>query len=102
ISTIMYGLQGEIKVNGKTYNGLMPAHGTFLDDHAIASIATFVKNRLNKENVTVTSQDVTSIRALSGGKNPIMPAASKEVAPKGAPSKEAPFKKPASQKPASH
>ncbi|HTI08194.1 MAG TPA: c-type cytochrome [Puia sp.] len=79
ISTIMYGLQGEIKVNGKTYNGLMPAHGAFLDDHAIASIATFVKNRFNKENVTVTSQEVTKIRALSGGKAPTMPVTSKQA-----------------------
>lgn len=70
IATIMYGLQGEIKVNGKTYNGLMPAHGGFLDDHAIASIATYIKGRFNKENAPVTSQEVTKIRGLTGGKQP--------------------------------
>lgn len=67
ISAIMYGLQGEIKVNGKTYNGLMPAHGGFLDDHAIASIATYVKKRFNKENTSITSQEVTDIRNLQTG-----------------------------------
>ncbi|HWK05151.1 MAG TPA: c-type cytochrome [Puia sp.] len=67
IGVILRGLQGEVKVNGKTYNGLMPAHGAFLDDHAIASILTFVKRRFNKENVTVTSREVTTVRNGAAG-----------------------------------
>src|ERR1044072_6081787 len=49
IKVILNGLQGEIKVNGKTYNSVMPAHGTLLDDHAIASIATYINRRFYKQ-----------------------------------------------------
>jgi mono/diheme cytochrome c family protein len=62
ISILLQGLQGEIQVNGKTYNGVMPAHGAFLDDHAIASILTYVKGRFNKDHKAVPSDEVTRVR----------------------------------------
>ena len=62
IGILLNGLQGEIKVNGKTYNGIMPAHGSFLDDHAIASILTFVQLRFNKVHNNVPSAEVTRLR----------------------------------------
>ena len=65
VGVILNGLQGEIKVNGKTYNGIMPAHGGFLDDHAIASILTYVKKKFNKESIPITSAEVGEIRAAS-------------------------------------
>ena len=68
IGVLLNGLQGEIKVNGKTYNGVMPAHGGVLDDHAVASILTYVKKRFGKENSAVTSAEVAKIRAASNHK----------------------------------
>jgi len=62
INIILNGLQKEITVNGKTYNGVMPAHGGFLDDHAVASIATYVKMKFNKEKINITSAEVNKIR----------------------------------------
>ena len=62
INVILKGLQKEIIVNGKTYNGIMPAHGGFLDDHAVASIATYVKLRFNKEKISITSAEVNKLR----------------------------------------
>jgi glucose/arabinose dehydrogenase/cytochrome c553 len=62
INVILYGQQGEIKVNGKTYNGVMPAHGGFLDDHAIASIATYINKRFNNEKKLVASSEVAKLR----------------------------------------
>lgn len=62
INIILNGLTGEIKVKGKTYNGLMPAHAHILDDHAIASITTFVRNRFGKQPGTVTTHDVVAVR----------------------------------------
>ena len=62
IGIVMHGLQGEIKVSGRTYNGVMPAHGLFLDDHAIASIITFVKFRFNKINEPVATEEVANAR----------------------------------------
>jgi glucose/arabinose dehydrogenase/cytochrome c553 len=67
IKVILNGLQNEITVNGKTYNGVMPAHGGFLDDHAIASIATYITKRFNKENTLVASSDVTRLRNATKG-----------------------------------
>ena len=72
IKVILNGLQGEIKVNGKTYNGVMPAHGAFLDDHAIASIATYIKKRFNKEDSLVASSDVTRLRNAVTTNRPVM------------------------------
>jgi len=40
----------------------MPAHGGFLDDHAVASIATYVKMKFNKEKINITSAEVNKIR----------------------------------------
>lgn len=46
IGIVLNGLQGPVTVKGKTYNGLMPAHGGFLDDNAVASIVSYIrKNR---------------------------------------------------------
>lgn len=66
IGVILNGLQGTIKVSGKTYNGLMPAHGAFLDDHAVASILTYVRSRFNKETKPIESKEVTKVRNASG------------------------------------
>ena len=62
ISILLQGLQGEIQVNGKTYNGVMPAHGAFLDDHAIASILTYVQGRFNKDHTAIPSEEVSRVR----------------------------------------
>ncbi|OQP65938.1 cytochrome C [Niastella vici] len=67
IRVMLQGLQGEIKVNGKTFNGVMPAHGSFLDDHAIASIATYINKAFNKENSLVSSAEVTKLRNAPTG-----------------------------------
>ena len=62
IRVLLHGLQGEIKVNGKTYDGIMPAHGAFLDDHAIASILTYARKRFNKAGSPITTAEVTKLR----------------------------------------
>jgi mono/diheme cytochrome c family protein len=62
IRVLLRGLQGEIKVNGKTYAGIMPAHGAFLDDHAIASILTYARKRFNKAGSPITTAEVTKLR----------------------------------------
>jgi glucose/arabinose dehydrogenase/cytochrome c553 len=72
IRVMLHGLQGEIKVNGKTFNGVMPAHGGFLDDHAIASIATYINKAFNKKNSLVASSEVSKIRNASAGNGSTM------------------------------
>ncbi|MBL7699104.1 MAG: PQQ-dependent sugar dehydrogenase [Chitinophagaceae bacterium] len=62
IDIILNGLQGKITVNDKTYNGFMPPHKDILDDHAIASIATFIRNRFGHVKGSVSTLEVTEIR----------------------------------------
>jgi hypothetical protein len=65
ISIILNGMQGPLKVGDKTYNSIMPAHKDLLDDHAIASIATYIRYRFGKESSPVKTPDVTAIRSAT-------------------------------------
>ncbi len=64
IDIVLNGMQGDIAVNGKTYNGLMPGHG-HLDDHAIASILTYIRKRFGNESSPVSALKVVEIRNRS-------------------------------------
>lgn len=61
IDVVLNGLQGEIQVNGKTFNGLMPPN-RHLDDHAIASILTYVRKRFGNESSPVSALKVKELR----------------------------------------
>jgi mono/diheme cytochrome c family protein len=62
ISIVLNGLQGNITVDGKTFSGIMPPHKEILDDHAIASITTYVRNRFGHVKGSVSTLEVTAIR----------------------------------------
>ena len=62
IDIILNGLQTPIKVNGKTFNGIMPGHAGTLDDHAIASIATYIRNKFGNDAGNVSTLDVKNVR----------------------------------------
>ncbi len=65
INIVLNGMQGEIKVNGITYNDLMPNH-QHLEDLAIASIVTYIRNRfggINGIHIDVTK--VSEVRSAS-------------------------------------
>jgi len=68
IQIVLYGLQGEIAVAGKTYNGVMPAHGDFLDDYAVASILTFVNKRFNQKDSAFTYEEIRKVRSAGSKK----------------------------------
>lgn len=67
IGIVLNGLQGEININGKTYNGLMPRND-HLDDHAIASILTYVRTRFNNNSVPISAIQVGKVRSKSAQK----------------------------------
>ena len=50
------GINGTIKVNGKTYNGFMPA--TAISDTDIAAVATYIMNAFDNGGGTITEKDV--------------------------------------------
>jgi glucose/arabinose dehydrogenase/mono/diheme cytochrome c family protein len=64
IGIVLNGLQGEVKVNGKAYNGLMPANN-HLDDHAIASILTYIRMNFGNTSVPVNALKVSKVRNRS-------------------------------------
>lgn len=65
IEVVLNGLQGEIIVNGKSWNGLMPKND-HLDDHAIASILTYIRRNFNNKSSPVSTLLVNEVRSRSG------------------------------------
>ncbi|WP_158861121.1 PQQ-dependent sugar dehydrogenase [Lunatibacter salilacus] len=67
IDIVLNGMQGDIEVNGKTYNGFMPGHD-HLDNHSIASILTYVRKRFGNESSPISALKVEEIRKQSSDK----------------------------------
>ena len=59
---IIHGLQGEIVVQGKTYNGAMPPQGGMLSDYDIAAVATYERNSWGNADGVVMPADVKAAR----------------------------------------
>lgn len=61
IGVVINGQQGEIVVNGTTYNGVMPA--VALGDSQVASVLTYVMNTWGNDYGEVTALEVTQKRS---------------------------------------
>ncbi len=61
-STVLSGLEGEIVVNGATYNSLMPAQ-SHISDADIAAITTYVLNQWGNPGGSITEAEVGTRRA---------------------------------------
>lgn len=59
--TVLNGLQGEIVVNGNTYNSIMPSLG--LSDESVANVLTYVYSQWDNHATEVTPDRVAAIRA---------------------------------------
>jgi mono/diheme cytochrome c family protein len=69
IDVVLNGMQGEIEVNGKTYNDMMPQN-QHLEDLAIASILTYVRKRFGGvEGRPITTEQVSKVRTAAAAKN---------------------------------
>lgn len=62
IDIVLHGMQGKIKVGDKMYEGIMPANN-HLDDHAIASILTYIRSRFGKRATGVSVMDISKRRS---------------------------------------
>lgn len=61
VGIILHGLSGPIQVNGKEFNGVMPA--LQLNDDEVANILTYVRSNFSKmSSGAVTAADVAKIR----------------------------------------
>ncbi len=67
IDVVLNGLQGDVTVNGRQYNALMPAH-RHLDDFAIASILTYIRKGFGNEAPPINAKKVAEIRNNSTDK----------------------------------
>lgn len=68
ISAVVNGLQGEITVNGETYNGIMPRQN--LTDEEVANVLTFVLNNFGNKGGEVTPERVRRVRQQSSTNSP--------------------------------
>lgn len=60
IRTVMHGLEGEIVVNGTTYNNIMTPLG--LTNEEITHVLNYVRNSWGNEGEVVTFQEVEAVR----------------------------------------
>jgi mono/diheme cytochrome c family protein/heme/copper-type cytochrome/quinol oxidase subunit 4 len=68
IHTVLYGLQGEVKIKGNTYNGVMTAWGPLLKDEQIAAVLNHVltswgNDALLEDFKPITPEEVAAERA---------------------------------------
>jgi Cytochrome c, mono- and diheme variants len=61
ILTILKGQQGKAVVNGKSFNGIMPAQA-YLSDTEIAAVAAFVRTQFGGATDSPTPEDVAALR----------------------------------------
>jgi len=61
IKQILYGAQGEMVVNGKTYNGQMMAYD-MLSDQEIADILNYIRNTWGNKGEIVKPEEVAKVR----------------------------------------
>jgi mono/diheme cytochrome c family protein len=60
---VLHGLQGEISVKGKTYNGAMSAWGPAINDEDIAATLTYARSQWGNRAAPVTAAQVRAVRA---------------------------------------
>jgi mono/diheme cytochrome c family protein len=61
LSTVLNGLTGQVKVNGNTFNGAMPAWNHLSNDE-LANILTYVFNSWGNSHGVVLPADVAHVR----------------------------------------
>lgn len=60
IQQVLYGANGEMKVNGVVYNGEMPESD--LRDEQVSDVLNFVRNSFGNKGVAVTPAEVKALR----------------------------------------
>ena len=62
IGVVLNGLQGEVQVEGQTFNGVMPPHA-FLTDDQVAQLLTFLRQNFGNYAGGIKPGEVAEIRA---------------------------------------
>ena len=61
IETVLYGIKGEIEINGMIYNQEMPPQA-YLSDHEIASILSYIRDEFGNGASIILKQEVAAMR----------------------------------------
>ena len=61
IHIVKFGLSGAVTVNGKTFNGMMPAWGTQLSNADIAAALTYVRSSWGNKASAITEAQVAAV-----------------------------------------
>lgn len=69
VAILLHGINGQIEVKGKTYQGAMPAFGTQLGDAEIAAVLTHIRSQWGNAAAPITTDTVTAARARFADRN---------------------------------
>ena len=61
VQILLHGIQGELVVNGMTYNGVMPAFSQ-LSDGDLAAVLTYIRQDWGNDGTAITADQVSSGR----------------------------------------
>ena len=84
IKISMYGLMGEIEVNGVKYNNVMAPPGIppgSLTDDQIANVLTYIRNDWGNSASAVSAEEVATVRASLNGRAPMQMFTAAELIP---------------------
>ncbi len=68
IKIVLYGLQGEITLDGLKYNSLMAPLGALFTDEQIADVITYVRNEWGNSGAKVKVEQVEKVREQTKGR----------------------------------
>ncbi len=71
---LLHGLNGPIVVNGKPFNGAMPAFGDQMNDAELAAVLSFVRHEWGNGAEAVDAASVAAARAASASRTGPWPA----------------------------
>jgi glucose/arabinose dehydrogenase/mono/diheme cytochrome c family protein len=76
IGIVLNGLEGPIEVEGRTFNGVMPANG-FLSDEEVAQILTYIRQAFGNHASSIDPAEVAAVRAGTAAGEPPAPTRSR-------------------------
>ncbi|ACD84006.1 c-type cytochrome [Candidatus Methylacidiphilum infernorum] len=65
---LLNGLSGQLKINGSSYNGVMPGWKTALNDAKLAAVMTYIRNSWGNHADKVEEMEVKQLREKYGKK----------------------------------
>ncbi len=81
IRIVLNGLQGEISVQGQTYNNVMTPWKDMLDDQQVADVLTYIRNSWDNTGSGVSASKVKEIRSATADRDTPWTAAELEAIP---------------------